>query len=76
MCANRRWDKIFFMVRIHIGNPTIVVQFARISLVMADAIFMTPTLVRLVPFPIRRMIGTLSQPQLLLETLGLDASPA
>ena len=43
---------------------------------MADAIFMTPTLVKLLPVPIRRLIGTLSQPQLLLETFGLEAAPA
>jgi circadian clock protein KaiB len=43
---------------------------------MADGIFMTPTLVKLVPVPIRRMIGTLSQTQLMLETLGLEVPPA
>jgi circadian clock protein KaiB len=43
---------------------------------MADAIFMTPTLVKLFPVPIRSLIGTLSQPQLLLETFGLEAAPA
>jgi circadian clock protein KaiB len=42
---------------------------------MADAIFMTPTLVKLNPVPVRRLIGTLSEPQLLLETLGLEATP-
>jgi circadian clock protein KaiB len=39
---------------------------------MADSIFMTPTLIKLAPTPDRRMVGTLSQPQLLLETLGLE----
>ena len=43
---------------------------------MADAIFMTPTLVKLVPVPVRRMIGTLNQTHLILETLGLEISPA
>jgi circadian clock protein KaiB len=43
---------------------------------MTDGIFMTPTLVKLVPHPSRRMIGTLSQTQLLLETLGLETSAA
>jgi len=43
---------------------------------MADAIFMTPTLVKLLPLPVRRLIGTLSQPQLVLETFGVEASPA
>ena len=39
---------------------------------MADSVFMTPTLIKLAPKPNRRLIGTLSQPQLLLETLGLE----
>jgi circadian clock protein KaiB len=39
---------------------------------MADSIFMTPTLIKLAPTPDRRMVGTLSQTQLLLETLGLE----
>jgi circadian clock protein KaiB len=43
---------------------------------MADGIFMTPTLIKLVPVPVRRMVGTLSQTQLILETLGLEAPPA
>jgi circadian clock protein KaiB len=43
---------------------------------MADAIFMTPTLVKLVPVPVQRLIGTLSEPQLLLDTLGLEPAPA
>jgi circadian clock protein KaiB len=43
---------------------------------MADGIFMTPTLVKLLPHPIRSMIGTLSQTQLMLETLGMEAAPA
>jgi len=38
---------------------------------MADRVFMTPTLIKLVPTPDRRMIGTLSETQLLAETLGL-----
>jgi len=42
------------------------------KLAMADRVFMTPTLIKLAPAPDRRMVGTLSQPQLLLETLGLE----
>src|SRR5450756_1507687 len=37
---------------------------------LADGIFMTPTLVKLAPAPIRRIIGTLSQTGLVLQTLG------
>jgi circadian clock protein KaiB len=38
---------------------------------MEDRIFMTPTLVRLEPGPVQRIIGTLSQTSLVLQVLGL-----
>ncbi len=43
---------------------------------LADGIFMTPTLVKLAPAPVRRMIGTLSKTQLVLQAIGLEASAA
>jgi circadian clock protein KaiB len=39
---------------------------------LADAIFMTPTLVRLAPSPTRRIVGTLNQTQSVLQALGLQ----
>ena len=39
---------------------------------LADGIFMTPTLLKLSPFPARKIIGTLSQRQTLLQALGLE----
>lgn len=39
---------------------------------LADGIFMTPTLVKLAPSPVRRIVGTLSQTQPVLQALGLD----
>jgi len=39
---------------------------------LADGIFMTPALIKLAPPPIRRVVGTLSQTQPLLDALGLD----
>lgn len=39
---------------------------------LADSIFMTPTLVRLAPSPVRRIVGTLSQTQTVLQALGLE----
>ena len=39
---------------------------------LADGILMTPTLVKLTPSPVRRIIGTLSQTQPVLQALGLD----
>jgi circadian clock protein KaiB len=38
---------------------------------LADHIFMTPTLIRLVPAPVRRIVGTLSQQEKVLHALGL-----
>lgn len=38
---------------------------------LTDSIFMTPTLVKLLPKPERRIVGTLSQPGILSAELGL-----
>lgn len=38
---------------------------------LANRIFMTPTLVRLAPAPVLRIVGTLSQSQSVLQALGL-----
>jgi circadian clock protein KaiB len=43
---------------------------------LADGILMTPTLVRLAPSPVERIIGTLSQTQIVLRALGLEALAA
>lgn len=43
---------------------------------LAEGIFMTPTLVALTPPPVRRIVGTLSQTQTVLLTLGLLDSVA
>lgn len=43
---------------------------------LADGIFMTPTLVKLAPSPARRIVGTLSQAQPVLQALGLGAPAA
>lgn len=37
-----------------------------------DRIFMTPTLVKLAPSPVERIVGTLSQTNLVLQVLGLE----
>jgi circadian clock protein KaiB len=39
---------------------------------LADGIFMTPTLVKLSPSPARRVVGTLSQAEPVLQLLGLE----
>ena len=40
---------------------------------LADGILMTPTLLKLGPSPVRRIIGNLSQPHTVLRALGLEA---
>ena len=43
---------------------------------LADRIFMTPTLLKLAPSPARRVVGTLSQTQPVLQALGLETIAA
>jgi circadian clock protein KaiB len=43
---------------------------------LADGIFMTPTLVKLAPSPVRSIIGTLSRTELVLQALGLETLTA
>lgn len=39
---------------------------------LKDNVLMTPTLLKLSPAPVRRIVGALSQMQTLLDTLGLE----
>ena len=39
---------------------------------LADGVFMTPTLIKLAPSPVRRIVGTLSRTQTVLQALGLE----
>ena len=43
---------------------------------LADGIFMTPTLVRLDPAPLLRIVGTLNQEEPVLQSLGLLSGAA
>ena len=43
---------------------------------LEDGIFMTPMLVRLGPGPLRRIVGTLSQADRVLDALGVSAVAA
>ncbi len=43
---------------------------------LAESVFMTPTLIKLAPSPARRIVGTLSQTQTVLQALGLERSVA
>ncbi len=40
---------------------------------LAEGIFMTPTLVKLAPSPMQRIVGSLSQTTPVLQALGLEA---
>ncbi len=40
---------------------------------LTDGVFMTPTLVKVAPFPTRRIVGTLSQTRLVLQAVGLQS---
>ena len=40
---------------------------------LADGILITPTLLKLAPAPVCRIVGALSQERMVLQTLGLDA---
>ena len=40
---------------------------------LTDGIFMTPTLIRLAPLPIRRIVGTLSQTAVVLRALDVHS---
>jgi circadian clock protein KaiB len=57
-------------------NIEVVDVFREPERALADGIFMTPTLVKLAPTPVRRIVGTLSQTQTVLQALGLDALAA
>jgi circadian clock protein KaiB len=43
---------------------------------LADLVFMTPTLIRLSPLPMCRIVGTLSETKTVLSTLGLGGNAA
>ncbi|MCX6950823.1 MAG: circadian clock KaiB family protein [Verrucomicrobia bacterium] len=55
------------------GRHTIEVVdvFQQPDRALADRVFMTPTLIRLAPLPVRRIVGTLSQQEKVLHALGL-----
>jgi circadian clock protein KaiB len=43
---------------------------------LTDGIFMTPTLVKISPSPVRRIVGTLKDTEVVLQALGLVAVSA
>jgi len=57
-------------------NIEIVNVFLEPQRALADGIFITPTLIKLLPAPTRRIVGTLSQMDSVLHALGLDSVSA
>jgi circadian clock protein KaiB len=43
---------------------------------LADGVLLTPMLMKLLPAPVRRIVGTLNQKQTVLNALGLAIKPA
>jgi circadian clock protein KaiB len=67
------------LCRTHLSNRCeieVVDVFREPKRAMADSIFMTPTLIKLAPSPNRRVVGTLSQTEPLLQALGLGTLAA
>jgi circadian clock protein KaiB len=57
----------------HRHEIEIVDVFREPARALAEGVFLTPTLVKLAPAPLRRIIGTLSDTQTVLRSLGLEA---
>lgn len=63
------------LCRTHLQNNhhiEVVDVFREPARALADSIFMTPTLIRLAPAPIRRIVGTLSDTLLVRHAMGLE----
>ena len=68
-----------FLCRAHLAGQheiEVVDVFREPKRALADGILMTPTLVKLEPSPVRRVVGTLSQTTVLLQALGLEVLAA
>ena len=48
--------------------------FEQPLMALNDAVYMTPTLIKLGPLPIQRIVGALSQPDVVLQTFGIGAA--
>jgi circadian clock protein KaiB len=57
-------------------NIEVMDVFLEPARAVTDGIFMTPTLVKVAPAPTRTIIGNLSQTDVVLQALGLEASVA
>ena len=69
-CANLRALCASYLAERH--EIEVVDVFLQQERALADAIFMTPTLLKLAPASQRRIVGTLGQTRAVLLALGLD----
>lgn len=53
-------------------NVEIVDVFREPKRALEDNVLMTPTLIKLTPTPVQRIVGTLSQTQLVLQAISLE----
>jgi circadian clock protein KaiB len=53
----------------------VVDVFAQPERALSQKIFMTPTLVIVEPAPLRRLVGNLSETDVVLHALGLESQP-
>lgn len=58
------------------SNIEVVDVFREPKRALADRVFMTPTLIKLSPQPVRRIVGTLSEADALMEAIGPEAVSA
>jgi circadian clock protein KaiB len=66
------------LCRVHLPDRhdiEVVDVFREPKRALADGILMTPTLIKLAPSPVRRIVGTLSHAQPVLQALGLEPLP-
>jgi len=62
------------LCRVHLPDRheiEVVDVYAQPQRALAEGIFMTPTLIKLAPLPLRRIVGTLAGTPALLLSLGL-----
>ena len=63
------------LCRVHLAGHheiELVDVFREPQRALADGVFMTPTLVRLAPLPVRKVVGTLSQTETVLAAMGIE----
>lgn len=76
--STRATSNFAHFCRVHLPGRhsiDIVDVFQQPGVALDEKVFLTPTLMRMEPGPVKRVVGTLSQEQPLLEALGLDATP-